>query len=80
MEQVAAGVGWTAGLNLILLLFGVLIAWYALQAVRWDVFVKNPKSRPAAVLRLLLAVLLGYQLMKFVSDYVSMSGMLKHLF
>jgi uncharacterized integral membrane protein (TIGR02327 family) len=80
LEGVATQVGWTAGLNMVLLLFGVLIAWYSLQAVRWDVFLKNPKSRPAAVLRLLLSITLGYSLMKFVSDYVMMSSMLKHLF
>lgn len=80
LDQVATEAGWTAGLNMILLLFGVLIAWYALQAVRWDKVLKNPKSRPAAVLRLLLAVALGYLLMKFVSDYLLMSSMLKQLF
>ncbi|MBL0385456.1 DUF1146 domain-containing protein [Tumebacillus sp. ITR2] len=80
LEQVATDVGWMAGLNMVLLLFGILIAWYSLQAVRWDVFVKDPKGRPAAVLRLLLSVTLGYSLMKFVSDYVSLSSMLKHLF
>ncbi|KEO83325.1 DUF1146 family protein [Tumebacillus flagellatus] len=80
LEQVAAEVGWMAGLNMVLLLVGVLIAWYSLQAVRWDVFLKKPKGRPAAVLRLLISIALGYFLMKFVSDYISLSSMLKHIF
>lgn len=80
LEQAATEVGWTAGLNMVLLLVGVLIAWYSLQEVRWDVFLKNPKGRPAAVLRLLLSVALGYFLMKFVSDYLTLSSMLKSLF
>jgi uncharacterized integral membrane protein (TIGR02327 family) len=71
------GSSWTAIFNLVFLLFGVVIAWYALGVVRWDVFLKNAKSRPAALLRLLLAITLGYQLARFVSEYLVASSMIR---
>jgi uncharacterized integral membrane protein (TIGR02327 family) len=67
----------TAIFNLVFLLFGILIAWYALSEVRWDIFLKNPKSRPAAVLRLLIAIMLGYQLSRFMGEYLLATSMLR---
>jgi uncharacterized integral membrane protein (TIGR02327 family) len=72
--------GTMALINMVLLLFGVLISWYALQIVRWEVFVRDAKSRPAAVLRLLLAITLGYQLARFISEYMLSTTMLKQFF
>ncbi|MCX7569534.1 DUF1146 domain-containing protein [Tumebacillus sp. DT12] len=63
--------------NLIFLLFGVMIAWYALSAVRWEVFLKDAKSKPAAVLRLLVAILLGYQLSRFLNEYLLATSLLR---
>ncbi|HEU4964753.1 MAG TPA: DUF1146 domain-containing protein [Bacilli bacterium] len=74
------GVGWMALLNLCFLLFGVLIAWFALTNVRWEVFLKAAKTRQAAVLRLLVAVALGYLLARFLSDYVTSTMMMRQLF
>ena len=79
-EQFAANAGWTALFSLIILLVSVLIAWYALQVVRWDVFLKDAKIRPAAVLRLLIAVALGYQLAQFVNEYLMASQLIKGIF
>lgn len=77
MDQLAATAGWNALFSVFILLFSVLTAWYSLQVVRWDVFLKNPKSRPAAVLRLLIAIVLGYQLAKFVNEYFAASMLIK---
>ncbi|ASS73866.1 hypothetical protein CIG75_02010 [Tumebacillus algifaecis] len=74
------GMGWISLFNLAFLIFGVLIAWYALQVVRWEVFLKEAKGRPAAVLRLLVAILLGYQLAKFANEYMMSTMMLKQFF
>ncbi|MGB8956981.1 MAG: DUF1146 domain-containing protein [Tumebacillaceae bacterium] len=79
-QQLASNAGWTALFSLFILLVSVLIAWYALQVVRWDVFLKDAKSRPAAVLRLLIAVALGYQLAKFVNEYLMASLLIKGIF
>lgn len=72
--------GWVSIVRVCFLLFGILIAWVALSVVRWDVFLKDSKSRPAAVLRLLLAIALGYQLSRFMIDYLDASMLIKKIF
>jgi uncharacterized membrane protein YwzB len=79
MGSALASAGMISIFNLVFLLFSVLIAWYALKVVRWDVFLKDPKSRPAAVLRLLLAILLGHALASFLNEYLLASTMLRQL-
>jgi uncharacterized integral membrane protein (TIGR02327 family) len=54
---------------LIVILLGILLAWWALQAFRFDIFVKEPKSLKARVLQLIFAVVLGYNLARFLLDY-----------
>lgn len=57
----------------------IFIAWWALQAFRFDIFVREPKRMKAKVLQLLFAVVLGYQLAKFLLDYAYYTSLLKWL-
>jgi|HigsolmetaAR203D_1030402.scaffolds.fasta_scaffold38444_2 conserved hypothetical integral membrane protein len=54
---------------LIVILAGILLAWWALQAFRFDMFVREPKSLKARVLQLLVAVVIGYNVARFLLDY-----------
>jgi uncharacterized integral membrane protein (TIGR02327 family) len=72
--------GWLALFQLLIMLAGIVIAWYSLQVVRWEVFLKDAKSRPAAVLRLLLAILIGYELSRFAGDYLLHSLSIRQIF
>ncbi len=56
-------------LQIAALLIGTLVAWFALGAVRWDVFVKAPESAPARLLRLLFAILIGSGIAGFIVAY-----------
>ncbi len=51
------------------LLIGTFLAWYALGAIRWDIFMRDPQSRAGRLLRLLLAVLIGTGIAGFVLQY-----------
>jgi uncharacterized integral membrane protein (TIGR02327 family) len=67
-----------AGLvNLILYLAGILVAWYALGAVKWDLFLHTARGGKAGLLRLLLAIVLGYQLSQFLLAYINSTLLLK---
>ncbi|MGZ4107982.1 MAG: DUF1146 family protein [Tumebacillaceae bacterium] len=77
LGSLGSSAAFPAVMNMVFLLFSVLIAWYALKVVRWDVFLKDPKSRPAAVLRLLVAILLGHALASFLNEYLMASMMLR---
>ena len=64
-------------LTILSLLLGTLLAWYALGAVRWDVFLKVPESRAARLLRLLFAVLIGTGIAGFVVQYATGAAMIR---
>lgn len=66
-----------AGVSLAIYLFCIWLSWYALGALTWDKWVAFPKSRPAVLLRLLLAIVIGYQVSQFILGYLSSSVLLK---
>ncbi len=55
----------------------IAVAWWALQSFRIDLFLKHPASAQAKLLQILLSVVLGYQLGKFIIDYFYWSTLLK---
>lgn len=67
-------------IHIILNLLCLGIAWWALQAFRFDLFVKNPKSTQAALLKVLVAIALGHLLARFFIDYFGAVRFLPYLF
>lgn len=63
----------------IALLF-VFLSFWAIEAVRWESFLKEPYSRRARVLRVLLALALAGMLSCFFAQYLIWSWDLRHLF
>ena len=72
-------IGLTSGLQarsqgallIVVLLIGTAVAWYALGAIRWDIFLRKPEARDARLLRLLLAMVIAGGLAGFVLQYAS---------
>lgn len=56
-QQVSSG-GSAAFLVLVGLAFvgGLILSWWALAALKWESFVKNPRTPQVTMLRLLLAI------------------------
>ena len=71
---------WTGAASMALSLAGVLLAWIALQSVRWDLFVKNVKAPSFQLLLVLLSLVLGHGFARFVMDYVQWSSLLRYFF
>ena len=65
---------------IVMVLICIGVSWWALQSLRFELFIRNPGSGQAKVLHLLLSVILGYQVAKFIIDYFSWSVLLKWLF
>lgn len=59
------------------LLVGTILAWFALNSVRWDVFLKNPESSSARLLRLLFALLIGGGIAGFILRYTQGAAMMR---
>lgn len=52
-------------------------SWWALQVFKFDLFIKDPKGVQARALQIILSVVIGYQLAKFILDYAQWSSLLK---
>jgi len=72
--------GYTGLLGIIVTITSIALAWWALQAFRFDIFTANPKSPQAKTLQIILAVVLGHQLAQFFIDYLGWSFNLQNLF
>ncbi|MGG1552519.1 DUF1146 family protein [Paenibacillus ferrarius] len=49
------------------------LAWWALQAFRFDVLLKQPKGAKAIMLQILLAIGLGHLVASFFIQYLGLS-------
>lgn len=75
-----SNLGLSALFNIAVTLIGIGVAWWALQSLRFDVFLKHPGEGKAKLLHLMLAVIIGYMFGKFIIEYVVWSSMLKYIF
>jgi uncharacterized integral membrane protein (TIGR02327 family) len=75
-----SSLGMSGLFNICTVLLSIGLSWWCLQIVNFDVFFKNAKSGQAKILQIILSIVLGYQLAKFVIDYSNWSSMLKWLF
>ncbi|MBE3549996.1 MAG: hypothetical protein BLITH_0398 [Brockia lithotrophica] len=66
--------------NILAALAFVVAAFWAVDAVRWESFVKDPHSRRTRTLRALLALALAAVLSCFFAQYLVWSWDLRHLF
>lgn len=60
-------------------LLAIAVAWYALGSVKWDLFLRDFRGPSARMLRLILAINLGYVLGHFMLQYLSASLLLRYL-
>lgn len=67
-------------LNIVLALVCIAVSWWALQSVRFDLFLKNPRGAQAKMLLILLSIALGYGVASFFTAYLNWSALLQELF
>ena len=79
MEDVYFTLGIRGLLSAAVMLFSVYLAWVVLQELKLDVFLKQPKGRRAVMLRLMMAVAIGYLFSRFILDYWEWSTSLRLL-
>lgn len=79
-SDLMSSVGWNGVLAIFIVLGCILVAWIVLQEVNFDKITRNPRSPKARVLQLLIAIVLGHALSRFILDYWSWTGAVKWLF
>lgn len=80
MNSDYSGIGFTHLTAIILTLVCIAFVWWLLQAVRFDLFMKNPSNFQVKGLQIVLSIVIGYLLGQFFMDYAYWSSMLKWLF
>lgn len=58
--------------QLFVILVSIAIAFWSLQAVKWDVILKSTSPTKARMLVVVLALVLGYWLARFIIEYASL--------
>lgn len=74
------GFGQQALLHIIVNISMLTLTWWALQAVKFDLFVKNPRGPRAIALMMILTVSIAHLVSSFLLDYLNWSTMLRYLF
>ncbi|GGF95953.1 DUF1146 family protein [Paenibacillus aceti] len=80
VESVSASVGISGLTGIIVSLACIAISWWALQNLKLDLVIRNPKGPQGKLLLLLLAVVLGRFVAAFVLDYWGYTQMLRYMF
>lgn len=80
MGDTSLMLGGQALLNMVLTLVSIVVCWWALQCVKFDLFLRQADGAQAKLLQLLLAIFLGYTIARFFIDYLQWSGWLRYLF
>jgi uncharacterized integral membrane protein (TIGR02327 family) len=56
------------------------VSWWALQAFRFDLFLKNPQGPQAKLLQIIMSIFLGYQMASFLMEYLGWSLIFGQIF
>ncbi|MDF2669355.1 MAG: hypothetical protein K0R67_1661 [Paenibacillus sp.] len=80
MESVQNSLALSGLAYITVVLISIFVSWWSLQQFRFDLFLKQPKSAPAKVLQILLSVVLGHGVARFIIDYFNWSQLLRGMF
>ncbi|TYP75684.1 DUF1146 family protein [Paenibacillus methanolicus] len=79
VNDFAARAGMQGLIYIIIDLICITAAWFVVQEIRLDVFMKRARSVHTKTLQIMLAVILGHQFARFVLDYWQWSNLLPGL-
>jgi len=72
--------GWTSLLGIVSHLTFIGLAWWALQAINYEKFLRKNRVAQARLLLLLLAIALGTMVSNFFLDYWNWTGQIRYIF
>ncbi|SMG45684.1 conserved hypothetical integral membrane protein [Paenibacillus aquistagni] len=79
-NDVTQTIGLSGLMQMLITLACIALAWWSLQNVKLDLFIRHPKSAQGRMLQLLLAIIVGRAISSFFLDYWGWSQSLMHLF
>ncbi|MBB3130857.1 putative integral membrane protein (TIGR02327 family) [Paenibacillus rhizosphaerae] len=79
-QNISSTIGVSGLMSIVVSLFCIGLSWWALQNLKLDLFIRHPKGAQGKLLQLLLAVVLGHFVAKFLIDYIGWSNMIRYMF
>ncbi|MBO9604836.1 MAG: DUF1146 domain-containing protein [Paenibacillaceae bacterium] len=79
-DSLSSSLATSSLLYIVITIVCIGLAWWALQQLRLDLFLRQPKSGQSKMLQILLSVALGYEAARFLIDYFNWSALLKGMF
>lgn len=79
-NDLVGSMGVSGLISIVISLICIGLSWWALQNLKLDLFIRFPKSAQGKLLHLLLSIILGHFVAKFLLDYLSWSQMIKYMF
>ncbi|MFD0617340.1 MULTISPECIES: DUF1146 family protein [Paenibacillus] len=79
-DSMTSLVGLSGLVGIIVTLGCIGLAWWALQAVKFDLFLRNAKGPQGKLLHVFLSVIIGHWVSEFVLQYWEWTQRLKGLF
>nr|WP_317617317.1 DUF1146 family protein [Paenibacillus elgii] len=80
LDQMSASMGLKGMINIVVVLVFIGVSWWALQELKLEMMLRRPKSAQAKMLQILLSIALGYQIARFVIDYLEWSTWFSGMF
>ncbi|WP_281883116.1 DUF1146 family protein [Paenibacillus sp. YYML68] len=80
VDQLNASLGLKGILNILLVLMFIGLSWWVLQELKLEQLFKRPRGMRAKLLHIMLSVVLGYEITRFVIDYLAWSQWLSGMF
>lgn len=65
VENVGTTIGLNGLISIVVTLLSITFAWYVIQDLKLDAFLKRPRAPQARMLQILLAVVLGHGFSRF---------------
>ena len=67
------GFGVYAAIYLFIHILALIVTWWAVQSIKFDVFMKNPSGPRAKVLMILITIAISYPVGEFFVNYLNKS-------
>ncbi|MBD2845870.1 DUF1146 domain-containing protein [Paenibacillus sp. IB182496] len=77
MDGIGSGIGMNGLMSIVITLLSITFAWYVIQEIKLDTWLKRPRGPQARMLQVLLAIVLGHGFARFILDYLQWSSMLR---
>ncbi|WP_169084524.1 DUF1146 domain-containing protein [Paenibacillus sp. PL91] len=69
--------GMTGLFSIVIVILSIIFVWFVLQEVKWETFFRFPRSPKARLFQVIVAIIMGHLLAKFILEYWGYTVLLK---